>query len=319
MKTIDEFQSFYDSGLTGVLNELEHERKKIVGFLPFVLLGIGGIVAAAIGFAFDISTPILVIIIIACLALTIVFIVKMVSRRRSLRANYKEKVIREIIQFLSDDLTYTPAAFISQGEFQQSKIFLNSINRYRGDDLVTGKLDKTSIQFSELHAEYYTTNSKGQRQYHTIFKGIFFSADFNKHFIGETVVLTDVAERLFGKFGSLLQKMNISRPELIKLEDPEFEKAFAVYGTDQVEARYILTPAMMSRIMEFKKKTGTVNMSFLHSKVYIAINVSKDLFEPSFFKSMLNFELVKEYFNYLVLCVEIVEDLDLNTRIWSKE
>lgn len=319
MKTIEEFQTFYNSGLTAVLSELELERKKAVKFVPFIVLGVVGVIASIFGLISQTSTPLFVLLILASLALTVVCSIKMGKIRRSIKVNYKEKVIREIVHFLSQDLTYSPTGLISQEEFQRSKIFLNSINRYNGDDFVAGKIGETFVRFSELHAEYYTTNSKGQRTYHTIFKGIFFVADFNKHFIGETLVLPDTAERLFGKLGSFLQKMNISRPELVKLEDPLFEKEFAVYGTDQVEARYILTPAMMSRIMDFKQKTGKVNLSFLHSNVYIAIGVSKNLFEPPFFSSMLNFELVKEYFNYLVLCVEIVEDLDLNTRIWSKE
>ena len=41
-----------------------------------------------------------------------------------------------------------------------------------------------------------------------------------------------------------------SKRQLIKLEDPEFEKLFAVYGDDQIEARYILTPALMQAAWE---------------------------------------------------------------------
>ena len=71
-------------------------------------------------------------------------------------------------------------------------------------------------------------------------------ADFNKNFNGHTVVLPDTAEKILGKFGQSLQSMS-SRGELVKLEDPEFEKEFCVYGDDQVEARYILSPALMKR------------------------------------------------------------------------
>lgn len=75
----------------------------------------------------------------------------------------------------------------------------------------------------------------------------------------------------------------------------------------------------MARIMEFKRKSGKIHLSFMHSSVYIAINVRQNLFEPPFFKSMLDFDIVEEYFNYLILSVQIVEGLNLNTRIWSKE
>ncbi|MDX2361766.1 MAG: DUF3137 domain-containing protein [Crocinitomicaceae bacterium] len=319
MKSLEEFQSFYQSDLTKTLNELELERKRAVKLVPLVVLGIIGLIGGVVGFMSGIMPLLFIILAIASLVITIICIVKIVGIKKPMKAKYKEEVIREMIGFLSEDLNYSPSGFISEGEFKRSKIFLKSADRYTGDDLVEGNLGETSVRFSELKTEYYTTNSKGNRTYHILFKGIFFIADFNKHFIGETMVLVDTAESMFGKLGTMLQKMNVSRPKLVKLEDPTFEKEFAVYGTDQVEARYILTPAMMSRIVDFKKKTGKVSLSFLNSNVYIAIDVSKNLFEPPFYKSMLDFELVKEYFNYLVLCVDIVEDLDLNTRIWTKD
>jgi hypothetical protein len=114
--------------------------------------------------------------------------------------------------------------------------------------------------------------------------------------------------------------MNISRPKLVKLEDIEFEKSFAVYGTDQIEARYILSTALMQRIMGFKKKTGKdISMSFIDSNVFIGIPVAKDLFEAPLFSSLVNYSMIEEYYQYLALCISIVEDLDLNTRIWTKE
>lgn len=323
MKTIEEFQSFYQTELLATLNALEIKRKKAVNFVPLIVLGFVGIVLCGLGLGLGIGMgfpPIICGIGIAIsLVLIIVFIVKLTKIKKAVKTRYKQDVIREIVAFLSKDLNYSPSSRISESDFDRSKIFLKSPDRYNGDDLVQGKIGETDVRFSELNAEYVTTDSKGRRSYHRIFKGVFFIADFNKNFIGETMVLEDTAESIFGKLGSWFQKMNISRPKLVKLEDPVFEKEFAVYGTDQVEARYILTPAMMSRIMDFKNKTGTVNLSFLHSNVYIAISVSKNLFEPPFFKSMLDTKLVKEYFNYLVLCLEIVEDLDLNTRIWSKD
>jgi len=35
----------------------------------------------------------------------------------------------------------------------------------------------------------------------------------------------------------------------VGLVDPVFEKIFEAYGTDQVEARYLLTPTFMQRLV----------------------------------------------------------------------
>ncbi|MCR9171291.1 MAG: DUF3137 domain-containing protein [bacterium] len=324
MKTIEEFKQFYDTDLQPTLQALELKRKKAVKLVAFLVVAVVGAVVLALGASTLFPSENLKYVGIGVSALAgivfiVVFAIKINRAKKAIKLEYKQEVIKEMIAFVDPNLTYTATGSISEGAFNGSKIFLKDPDRYKGDDLIQGTIGSTEIDFSEIHAEYYTTDKDGNRKYHTIFKGIFFIADFHKDFHGETIVLPDTAEKFFGKLGTLFQKMNISRPKLVKLENPEFEKAFAVYGTDQVEARYILTPSLMERIMDFRKKSGKIHLSFLHSKVYIAISVKNNLFEPPFFKSMLKFELIEEYFNYLILSVNIVEDLDLNTRIWSKE
>ena len=320
MKTAEEFKQFYTHELSGTLNELEIERKKGTRLVTFLILTIMmGSTLVALPAMMGWPPVIMIVAGLLMIGGIIFWSIKIYQVSTAIKLKFKGEVIGEMVKFISPELGYNAKGFVSQSEFVGSKIFIQGIDRYKGDDLVTGTIGKTDVRFSELHAEYVTKDSKGNRQYHTIFKGIFFIADFHKDFIGETVVVPDTAEKLFGKLGTMFQKMNISRADLVKMENPEFEKAFAVYGTDQVEARYILTPVLMERIMDFKRKSGKIGLSFLHSKVYIAISVSKNLFEPPFFKSMLRYELVEDYFNYLILSVNIVEDLDLNTRIWSKE
>jgi hypothetical protein len=133
-------------------------------------------------------------------------------------------------------------------------------------------------------------------------------------------VLPDAAETLLGRLGTKLQSMNILRGQLIKLEDPQFEKEFVVYGDDQVEARYILSPSLMSRIVDYKQKTGKrIYLSFVGSTIFVAIWIGRNLFEPRIFKTLLDFEPIRQYYEDLKIAIEIVEDLNLNVRIWSKE
>jgi hypothetical protein len=133
-------------------------------------------------------------------------------------------------------------------------------------------------------------------------------------------VLPDTAEKLFGFIGKALQGWNKSHGDLVKLEDPEFEREFVVYGSDQIEARYILSPALMQRIMEFKNKVGTkVHLSFVRSWVNIAIPFERDLWETSLLGKALDFKQIGEYHRDLELAFGIVEDLNLNTRIWTKQ
>ncbi|MDB3904991.1 DUF3137 domain-containing protein [Crocinitomicaceae bacterium] len=322
MKTAEEFNRYYDDNLISKLRDLENERKKLLRPMIFLCLPfVGSVVIFFLNFFVlhfhHLDRAIFVGAILINGTLGAVFLPRFFKLKKALKVKYKEEIIKEMVYFIDPSLSYNSTSFISQSDFENSKLFIKGIDRYEGDDLVVGNIGKTEVRFSELNA-LYENNDNDSTKYVSLFKGIFFIADFHKDFAGETIVLPDTAEKLFGKLGAMFQKMNVSRPDLVKLENPDFEKAFVVYGTDQVETRYILTPALIQRIMDFQKKSGKIYLSFLYSKVYIAISLNKNLFEPPLFKSMLNYKIVEDYFKYLMLMVNIVEDLDLNTRIWSK-
>lgn len=324
MKSPEEFKSFYDTALVPSLQQLEADRKKLVrNLFLFVLLPMAG-AAGGLLLVKHLEIPVYaILVVVGGIIGAGLFFAFNFKKMNVLKKRFKSEVIAHIVKSVDESLFYAPESCISQSEYHHSKIFLTGVDRYSGDDLVSGTLGKTSIRFSEIHSEYKTetTNSKGRKQthWHTIFRGIFFIGDFNKHFNGETIVLPDTAESLFGNLGSMFQKMNLLRDQLVKLEDPEFEKLFCVYSNDQVEARYILSPKLMERIVDLRKKSGRkIHLSFVSSKVFIAISVGKNLFEPPFFSSMLNFRLMEEFFGYLCFSVNIVEELDLNTRIWTK-
>lgn len=323
MESREDFHSYYQSKLQPILQELEDKRKasvRKVGAAAVVIL-ILTLAAAAIIINMAADLPFLFLPLflgIALLAFAWQYFTK------DFRHSFKDAIVRQIIRYVDPSLSYAPKEMISRQEFRSSTLFKHRIDRYKGEDLVSGQVDKTAIRFSELHAEYKTTSrdSKGRTQthWHTIFKGLFFAADFNKHFHGRTVVLPDSAERLLGRLGKKLQEWNISRDDLVKMEDPEFEKEFVVYSTDQVEARYILSTALMRRILEFKYKMRVpVHIGFVDSNLYMAISIKKNMFEPRILRTILNFEMVQDYLEDLILAVGIVEDLNLNTRIWTKE
>ncbi|MGM0582327.1 MAG: DUF3137 domain-containing protein [Bacteroidota bacterium] len=226
---------------------------------------------------------------------------------------FKEKVIRRIIRSIDESLYYNPLAEFPKSQFLKSEIYNNTI-LYYGEDMVRGKIEQTPICFSEVQAK--NRDNKGKLT--TTFKGIFFEADFNKDFNNKTFVLTDKLERSFGHIGKMLQSLNSNRPPLVKLENPEFEKYFAVYSQDQVEARYILSTSLMERLTKFvENRKSPVALSFVDNSIFIAISEPKNLFEPTIMNSNRNKEMIKGYFNILELVIGIVEDLNLNNRIWA--
>ena len=324
MSDIPDAAASFEAKIRPLLVQFEAQRKKCLKKW-LVWVAVIALLCLAGGFFISRQSPepgevILISLVIAAVLSGIAFFLNTKSYKR----NFKDQVVRAVIKAYQEDLRYEPRGYIGEHSFRQSKLFLKGIDRYKGEDFVSGRRDKTDFEFSEVHAEYKThsTDSKGRRktQWHTIFKGIFFIADFHKDFRTHTVVLPDTAEKLFGFLGKKLQSMNFMRGELIKLEDPEFEDAFCVYGEDQVEARYILSPSLMRRILSCKEKFGSkICLAFLNSMVYVAIETSRNRFEPKVLGSVNDMSLVNEYRYDLDLIVDIVDDLNLNTRIWTKE
>ena len=317
--------------LEPILREIEAERSQQVHQFAQITLWsvvIGGLLSLALA-VFQVGVwafaPLGIALIIVGVAYS--------TKASEWRNTFKHRVMTRLVKLFHPSLTYAPNRAIAKQEYHLSMLFHNSPDpdRYRGEDYIEGVIDKTDIRLSELHTEYrqVTYDSKGRRHEHwvTIFRGLFISADFHKHFHGITLVLPDTEQSWLGGFGQWLQSISAmlgNQPgELVKMEDPEFERLFKVFSTDQIEARYILTPNMIRRIVEFRKKTDSpLRLSFIASRVFVAIPTYHNYFEPpSLFSpadKLLDPSTLAEYFEELKFALAVVDELNLNTRIWTK-
>jgi hypothetical protein len=321
MKSTSELTDFYYKELYPSLNELEETRKRIVSQLKWyggMGLVVFSIAALWMGKNFGLLHPLMITIVIGFIVIASITYRFMTS---GYAKDFKARVISPLIGAIDPHLLYNPDFMISQYLFERSNLFQHSIDRYSGNDYVKGSIDGVPLEFSDVHAEYQTRDSKGRTQWHTLFRGLFLVSEFNKNFKSKTVILPDQAEKNFGSLiGGWLQSINFSRDDLIRMDDPEFEKHFVVYGSDQIEARYILTHSMMERLLEFQKKIShPLFVSFVHNHIHVGIATGKDLFEPAVFTSLLDYKRVMEYVNTLRNTIGIIEELKLNEKLWSKE
>jgi len=237
------------------------------------------------------------------------------------RHAYKTNVIGAALTFLDESLSINPYQGITASEFMYTQLFVQEPDRYKTEDLVTGCADRTRFYFAEIHAEYKTvTQTKNGRQttWHDIFSGIIFAADFNKNFNGITIVRPkDFANALGAWFSKNV--FSFGGNDVIKLENVDFDKTFVTYGSDQVEARYILTPSLMERILALNHQTRyDISLSFIESRMYIAFPLNRNYFEAPVFKSLVNAEALNDDITTIKFMYDIVKELDLNTRIWGK-
>jgi len=103
----------------------------------------------------------------------------------------------------------------------------------------------------------------------------------------------------------------------IALEDIVFSKKWKVFADDQVEARYVLTPALMERMLAVKKlfHGNRLDFSFFGDNLLIAVHTNKDMFETtSLFKSALDYRKVQEVICQLYSIFSVIDVLKLQNE-----
>ncbi len=303
------------------IDRLDYHKRKQRWMLAVALPVV--VVAGLIGlFLFPIG---LIAVGVGLLAVIISYCLMVSSYGKAYISTYKSTVIERLVNFYDDSLHFDQYRGIDRASFENTELFTTRIDRYKTEDLISGSYGGTKLALAEVHAEKEETDTDSDGHTTTrhvdIFKGLLLIADFHKHFHGRTFVFPDVAERTFGKFGRSLQKLGGRHgTSLIQMEDVEFEQAFAVHSTDQIEARYILSPAMMRRLLDMKNRFGSdVRVSFKESSVCIAVPHKSSYLEPCTSTPANNASQVKDMAKEISIFLTIVEELDLNTRIWTKE
>lgn len=320
MRSPEEFEEFLRTKIEPTLADIERERSEVAARRQAARLpGAWKIAAAVLGLVLLAWLGSLEIAGLVAGIPWIADTVRMASVKDTATPRIQAEVLRPLIQFGDPSFSYHPRASIQRDVFAASRLFEGeSFNRYGGEDLVAGRHGSTLFAFSELSV--LRVKRRGKRtETQVVFRGLFFSADFSKAFRGETLVLPDRAERRLGAVGRAFQSIAGGRGlDLVELEDPDFERAFVVRSTDPTEARYLLSPSLMQRILAFHANTGSqLRLSFIGGRLYVAIPLEQDLFEMGL-TTRVDLAKVRAWMGELFFATSLVDELDLNTRVWSK-
>jgi hypothetical protein len=219
---------------------------------------------------------------------------------------FKEGVIRQLVRLVYPDACFLPMSGLPEQDFEAAQIFQTSVAAYKHEDLIEASIGETRFRMSDVHAQY-----RGHKnRLHTLFRGVVIVADFPKRFKGRTVLLPE------GCFGDRPKGL-----QAVILEPSPFERDFVVYASDQIEARYILSPALMERLVRVNRRfSGDVRISFANSQILVAIaDCGERLEAPPLFTALTSFNeaSVCAYLEDIRLAATLIEELNLNLRIWS--
>lgn len=235
------------------------------------------------------------------------FLMPGITAYANYRARFKHEVAAEVFRIVSPSAKYSPAHGVAQADFDEPGLF-NTRGSYKSDDRVHGTIGQTPFEAAEVRRSY-STGGKNSKTI-VVFHGLFFHIDFNKSLRGTTIVYPEDA--------SAHQLGNRRQLTKVALENPAFEHAFAVQASDEVEARYILTPAMMEQILALRQRAGKpIFLAFKNNRAYLGVHYGRALFEPGIATST-SLESIQEMAAHFALAEGVIHELDLNTRIWTK-
>lgn len=215
---------------------------------------------------------------------------------------FKRKVIRSIVE--SCGLTYHPGGFVENDYLYM--IYDFDIDKYSGNDLIFGQIEGVRVKFSDVEAISIKEDLHGNKTHRVLFAGLLFVADFPKRLKGVTQICSGTDD--FKDYGGKRARM----------DDAEFERYFRVYATDQIEARYALTPSLMENLKLLKMRFHRpINIVLTGDKICMAIRTGRDNFEPDLRRPLVGKGANRFYKDEIGGFLRIVEELRLNRKIWA--
>ena len=318
MVTDAEIDALYESTLKPRLESLEGLRHEVKGYvtraalivgLPAAILFFNGLIGLALPDSLEwLPTAVGVIGLFVGVGVAgVKYLIPGFTAFSNYRVRFKHEVAAEVFKIVCPTASYAPLDGIAEGVFDEPGLFSTRGN-FKSDDRVRGRIGQTPFEAADV-SRSYSTGGKNSRTV-VVFRGLFFHLDFNKTLRGVTLVDPEGADRT-----SIGDRSDLTR---VTLESPAFDAKFAVYASDEVEARYILTPAMMERILALQSRTEkNVHLAFKGNRAFLGVNYGRALFEPGIAAST-SVEAIHEMAAHFALADGIVHELDLNTRIWTK-
>ena len=292
-------QNFVSSELLPELKELENERVNLVAAVKkatLIALAVGVCIGAAAAYFLDAIFGMT----LGAISYAATTSLLTASKRREFRANFKRHIIENIVK--THGLSYDKDRGLRLDDF--FTIYDCRVDEWHSEDLVEGDIDGVSVKFSDF---YSAKKVKKKNSTETVvqFQGVLFRADFNKKLSAVTQI-AHVNSRNLAVCG---QKAN--------MDDARFEEIFDVYTTDQIGARYALSPALMENFtLLCLRLDAPVNAVLKDSQIFIAVETWRDDFEPDIRKSLINNEIIALYESEIASFTQIVKELNLNRKIW---
>ena len=178
------------------------------------------------------------------------------------------------------------------------------------EDRIEG--ERAGAKFSLVECKLTDERGSGNnKQTVTVFEGILLHIAYPQRFLGRTLL----ARSGTWKWG----KRSWKDLEEVKLVSIELDKAFTVYSNDQVEARAILTPDKMERLIALERffEGGKLRGIFEDDHLTVALEAGDQFEVGSYFESLINPAHYRKALFELGLVCDLIDGF--LTREWMQD
>lgn len=305
MKRIQKFKDFYNSDLVPELNRIEASRKNLTNQIIALIVVMSVVFPLSAYYLIDNNKeePIYLLFFIpvfGLIAIGFYIIYESLLKSTNFYKDYKKDIIYRIIKFINPTLRYDKKNFVSKTEYINSGFFPKELVKVDGDDHVTGTIDDVNIEFSELKVSYKRRSEREKYRKDNQFHGIFFVADCPNPFPSDLIIEP--------------KNQEISGTDvLLPIKNTEFNEYFRVRLPSRdyfAQAQEMMSDEFVKKVLSIRHEIhNEVHISFIYNKMYVGIVHDKDLFEPSLWHPVTNFDHLWLHFKDLFVPISIIETL----------
>ena len=221
--------------------------------------------------------------------------------KKGFECKIKQKIM-PIVCSCFENLQWTSDYYLS-GEYLEASGVVPKYTTDSYDDIFSGVHRGVDIEMVEC--ELLRGSGKNRT---TVFDGVVVRLDMNKKFKSHTVVTPN----------ALFHFSPVSGLRQTTLEDVQFEKKFDVFTNDEVEARYLITPTFMERLMGVQTAfhANKISCAFYGKYLLVGLNTNKDLFSIcSLVKPMDDSQQYFQMYEEIASIIKLIDYFKLDQKI----
>lgn len=242
--------------------------------------------------------------------LLLVLAIMMFVLRNKTKKYYNDNYRGEILNFLLKGYRYyfDPIGRLSTQMLEDSQ-FSKSFDYASTSDVLgidipeeDGSKSQVDMYIGDVYSYNIHIDEEGKRTTTGVYSGMFGYSEFPYNF---KCILTINSK--YKRKGLKLEKVH--------LEDIVFNDIFDVYSDNQIEARYILTPDMMTKLMNLQKKIKNIKISFVDNCLFVGAK-GFNMFELDYLKEDNPVTVFENLYDEIEIVLSIVNEIKNNNKIF---